>query len=199
MSRTIYLLRHGQTEFNTVRRLQGRCDSPLTALGQEQASAMGEALRAELGSAEGWAMRVSPLPRAQASAARVAAALGLPATAMTTDERIIEVGFGDWEQQLRADLVAQHPVLETAPDWHFHSPNGEKLDEVLARIDAFLCDASLPQKLIVVSHGLFGRLLRARYLGLQGDALFTGEMPQDAFYRLHGGDVARIDCAGVTA
>ncbi|WP_432722663.1 histidine phosphatase family protein [Jeongeupia wiesaeckerbachi] len=203
MSRTIYLLRHGQTEFNTVRRLQGRCDSPLTAIGREQAGAMGAALRAEIGStgvsAAGWAMRVSPLPRAQASAALVAAALGLPAAAMTTDERIVEVGFGDWEKQLREDLVAQHPALETAPDWHFHSPNGEKLADVLARIDALLSDPALPQRLILVSHGLFGRLLRARYLRLSGDALFSGEMPQDAFYRLEGGEVTRIDCAGVMA
>ncbi|AOY01180.1 histidine phosphatase family protein [Jeongeupia sp. USM3] len=199
MSRTIYLLRHGQTEFNTVRRLQGRCDSPLTALGREQAQAMGEALKDEIGSIDGWAMRVSPLARAQASAALVAAALGLPAAAMTTDERIIEVGFGDWEQQLREDLVTQRPELETAPDWHFHSPNGEQLADVLARIDAFLADPALPQRLIVVSHGLFGRLLRARYLGLSGDALFSGEMPQDAFFRLAGGEVTRITCAGVTA
>ncbi|BCL77073.1 histidine phosphatase [Jeongeupia sp. HS-3] len=197
MSRTIYLLRHGQTEFNTVRRLQGRSDSPLTATGRAQARAMGEALLAEIGSADGWTMLASPLPRAQASARLVAAELGLPEAAIGSDERVIEVGFGDWEMQLRADLVAQYPVLETAPDWHFHSPNGETFAEVRARIDAFLADTTLPQKLIVVSHGLFGRLLRAVYAGIDGDALFSGEMPQDAFFRLHNGDVTRIDCVPV--
>ncbi|HSC81369.1 MAG TPA: histidine phosphatase family protein, partial [Chitinolyticbacter sp.] len=37
MSRTLYLLRHGQTEYNRDRRLQGQCDSPLTELGIAQA------------------------------------------------------------------------------------------------------------------------------------------------------------------
>ena len=35
----IYLLRHGQTGYNLERRIQGRCDSPLTSLGREQARA----------------------------------------------------------------------------------------------------------------------------------------------------------------
>ena len=37
----IYLLRHGQTEYNLERRIQGSIDSPLTSLGRQQATAMG--------------------------------------------------------------------------------------------------------------------------------------------------------------
>ncbi len=43
---TLYLMRHGQTLFNLLRRKQGWCDSPLTELGQEQARAAGEWARA---------------------------------------------------------------------------------------------------------------------------------------------------------
>ncbi|UXY13643.1 histidine phosphatase family protein [Chitiniphilus purpureus] len=199
MSRTLYLLRHGQTEYNVVRRLQGRCDSALTTLGQAQARAMGEALRRELGDAQGWQMRVSPLLRAQCSARLVAQALGLPETALQLDERLVEVGFGDWEAQLRADLIARHPHLDQAPDWHFHAPNGEALAAVLARIDDFLADPALPARLIVVSHGLFGRLLRHRYSGAEERLRFSGEMPQDAFFRLADGGVTRIDCQPLAA
>lgn len=38
---TLYVLRHGQTEYNLQKRVQGRCDSPLTPLGVEQARAAG--------------------------------------------------------------------------------------------------------------------------------------------------------------
>nr|MEA2799832.1 hypothetical protein [Phenylobacterium sp.] len=37
----IYLVRHGQTEFNRERRIQGHVDSPLTELGVRQAKAVG--------------------------------------------------------------------------------------------------------------------------------------------------------------
>ncbi|GLS06146.1 histidine phosphatase [Chitiniphilus shinanonensis] len=195
MSRPFYLLRHGQTEYNTLRRLQGRCDSPLTELGQAQARNMGEALRRRIGDAAGWRLLASPLPRAQHSARLVAEALGLPAGAIATDERVIEVGFGDWETCLRADLVAADPSLDTALDWHFRSPNGESLDAVLARIDDFLADTALPERLIVVSHGLFGRLLRGVYAGLDRAGILSGDMPQDAFFHLSGGRIERIDCA----
>ncbi|TJZ63657.1 histidine phosphatase family protein [Chitiniphilus eburneus] len=195
MSRPFYLLRHGQTEYNTVRRLQGRCDSPLTELGQAQARNMGEALRHRIGDATGWHLLASPLPRAQHSARLVAEALGLPASTIATDERVIEVGFGDWETCLRTDLVAANPALDAAPDWHFQAPNGETLDQVLARIGDFLADSRLPEKLIVVSHGLYGRLLRGVYTGLDRAGILSGEMPQDAFFHLSGGRIERIDCA----
>ncbi|MGU4174521.1 phosphoglycerate mutase family protein, partial [Pseudomonas aeruginosa] len=41
---SIYLVRHGQTEFNAVRRWQGQVDSPLTELGRQQAMRMGRRL-----------------------------------------------------------------------------------------------------------------------------------------------------------
>ena len=41
MDATLYLMRHGQTEFNVAKRVQGRCDSPLTELGRDQARAAG--------------------------------------------------------------------------------------------------------------------------------------------------------------
>lgn len=44
MSRTLYLLRHGQTRYNAELRLQGRCNSELTARGEAQALAMGARL-----------------------------------------------------------------------------------------------------------------------------------------------------------
>ncbi|MGH6997837.1 MAG: phosphoglycerate mutase family protein, partial [Phenylobacterium sp.] len=61
----IYLVRHGQTHFNAEGRMQGHLDSPLTALGRAQASAIGRLLRDLIGKADGWRLVSSPLGRAQ--------------------------------------------------------------------------------------------------------------------------------------
>lgn len=45
MSKTIYLVRHGQTFFNYYHKVQGRVDSPLTVLGQMQAKVTGDFFR----------------------------------------------------------------------------------------------------------------------------------------------------------
>ena len=70
----IYLCRHGQTVFNQSRRYQGQVDSPLTALGRAQASAMGRRLAGLVGAdVTVWA---SPLGRAQETLALILAELG---------------------------------------------------------------------------------------------------------------------------
>ena len=74
----IYLVRHGQTEFNSERRIQGRFDSPLTDLGVRQARAVGGLLRDLVREPEGWRLVASPLGRAHATAEIVAQRLGLP-------------------------------------------------------------------------------------------------------------------------
>ena len=50
----IYLVRHGETEFNAERRQQGHMDSPLTALGRAQAHAVGHLLKRQVSGEDGW-------------------------------------------------------------------------------------------------------------------------------------------------
>ncbi|WP_081686802.1 histidine phosphatase family protein [Chitinilyticum litopenaei] len=194
MSHTIYLLRHGQTDYNRERRLQGHCDSPLTALGESQARAMGATLRAEIGDPAHWRVLASPLGRARQTAALVCAELGLPAGSVQSDERLIEVAFGAWEMLEVEALHSRHPQLAHQPDWHFQAPGCEPYPAVLARIKAWLADTSLPPKLIVVAHGLLGRILRGVYADLDHPAIWQQDMPQDAFFRLQGGTITRIAC-----
>ncbi|WP_203563851.1 phosphoglycerate mutase family protein [Deefgea sp. CFH1-16] len=93
MSRTIYLLRHGQTKFNLERRMQGHCDSALTELGVAQARAMGATLRAELGSLDNWQVFASPLGRTMQTAELVCAELGLASRCIQPEPRLIESRF----------------------------------------------------------------------------------------------------------
>lgn len=189
----IYLVRHGQTQFNAERRQQGRLDSPLTALGRSQAAAVGRLLQDLVGKPAGWRLVSSPLGRALDTARIIGERLGLP---VETDPRVIEVSFGQWDGRLRDELAAEHPDVFARKDWQFSAPGGETYEDVHARVADWL--SSLPaepeRKVIVVSHGGAGRLLRGAFMGLSRQDTWSQEVPQDAVYRLASGAVVRFDC-----
>jgi hypothetical protein len=64
---TLYFARHGQTQANVEKRFSGYKDTPLTALGLQQAASVGHILKRELGSAPGYQFVCSPLARAVAT------------------------------------------------------------------------------------------------------------------------------------
>ncbi len=128
----IFLIRHGQTEFNVERRLQGRMDSPLTELGREQARRMGETLKAHLGEPGLWRVVSSPLGRTLATARIVCETLGL-GCAIETDERLAEIHVGDWEGLSRQEIEAAQPGACDAEGWIFTAPGGETYEQMAAR------------------------------------------------------------------
>ncbi len=94
----IYLLRHGETEWNREGRLQGHGDSPLTERGMAQAVAMGGAVRRAVVEAgedpAAYTLVSSPLGRALATARCVSAVLGSDPAALVEEPRLMEHGFG---------------------------------------------------------------------------------------------------------
>jgi probable phosphoglycerate mutase len=191
----IYLVRHGQTAWNVERRMQGRRESPLTPLGERQAAAMAKLLAGLVASDPpgSWRLVSSPLGRARQTAAFIAGSVG---AAVEIDERLAEIAFGEWEGRLREEVAPQHPELFATPEWLFSPPGGETYEDVRARVVGFLRD--LPpepvRRVIAVSHGVTGRVLRGVYAGLSRADTLLQDVPQDAVFRLTGGDIARIDC-----
>jgi probable phosphoglycerate mutase len=191
----IYLVRHGQTEFNRERRIQGHVDSPLTELGVRQAQAVGRLLRDLIREPAGWRIVSSPLGRAHETARIVARQLGGPPVEL--DDRLKEMSWGSHDGRLRAELEAENPETFGKSGWAFDAPtDGESYDEVCARVGAWL--AGLPpeseRKVIAVSHGIAGRVLRGLYANLPRGAAGEQDVPQDAVYLLQHGGVGRIDC-----
>ncbi len=157
----LYVIRHGQTEWNVAGRYQGQQDSPLTAIGRAQAQAV-----AGLVPTTGVQAFTSPLGRAKATAALVFQ--GTKRTAQE-DTRLREVAFGDWEGLSWDDVAARWPdraaLAEQEPFlWHFQAPGGETLADVSARMQAFLDDLTGPA--VVITHGVSGKVLRGLWLGL---------------------------------
>ena len=194
----IYLCRHGQTAFNRDHRLQGQMESDLTPLGRAQAGAMGDLLR-NLVSRDppaAWRIVASPLRRARDTAGIIGASLGLP---VEFDDRLKELTVGDWEGRLRAELAREHPQAFADKQWFFAAPGGETYDQVMARVSAWLDEqaAEPERRLVVVSHGIAGRLLRGAYAGLSRAEVMELDVPQDALYRLTAGLIDRFECAPV--
>ena len=186
---TIYLLRHGETAFNAAGRYQGRIDSPLTPRGQRQAEHAARLL-ATVGPAGPVAeIRVSPLGRAWATARIVAAHLGDPP--VVEDPRLIEISMGRWDGLTRAGIEAACPSVRRrhpGQRWMFEAPEGERLAGVVLRVsEALAAAAARPGPVVLVGHGIAGRLMRGLHRGLTPEAALLLEMRQGEVYRLDEG------------
>lgn len=194
----IYLCRHGETFHNREGRLQGRSESDLTLLGRAQALAMSDLLfdLIQREPPANWRIVASPLRRARDTAETIGARLGLP---VATDERLVEIDVGEWSNRLREEVRGENPHLRGDDAWGFHAPGGETFEAMMARITHWLDEqaAEPERRLIVVSHGVAGRLLRGAYAGLSRDDALRQDIPQDAVYRLMAGQIDRFDCAPV--
>ncbi|MFB2863272.1 histidine phosphatase family protein [Aeromonas sp. MdU4] len=195
MSRLIYLLRHGQTAYNAELRLQGRCNSDLTEKGEAQAIAMGVRLRDELDEPVRWTVYASPLGRARQTALLVCEQLGLAVDRIVWDDRLMELGMGEWESRQLPELRAAHPELDTGKgDWYLQAPGAESFESIQRRAQQWLLDPAISGRAIVISHGLLGAMLRGVYADLDYAAVWAQELPQDAFYKLQDGHITRIAC-----
>ena len=192
----IYLVRHGQTEFNREGRLQGSLDSPLTALGEAQARAIGRRL-AELTSAD-TAIISSPQGRARRTAALLRESGGFSAE-IELDPRLAEVSLGGWDGLTRTQIADADPGFSfepPPPDWYFRSPDGESYADVATRVGDWVeTFRRHPSDLIVVSHGVAGRVLRGIYAGTPVEEALRFPVPQDAIFQLHQERIERLDGA----
>jgi len=187
----IFLVRHGETEWNRSRRYQGWCDSPLTPRGIAQAEAIGRRLGAmpEAAAAE---IVASPLGRARRTAEIIAECLGchLP---VRFDDRLKEISLGSWDGLHRNEIAALSPGIFDHDyfEWYFRTPDGETYDIFSARVGRWLAEAS-DEPLIVVAHGIVTRVLRGLYAGLSRSQALSLPVPQDRIFRLAGGTIEDI-------
>jgi probable phosphoglycerate mutase len=196
----IYLLRHGETEWNREGRLQGHGDSPLTERGLSQAVAMGGALRREIGEAvlAGFTLVSSPQGRALATARCVAAVIGTNPAEIVEEPRLMECGFGKWEGEIYGEIEALYPDewrAREADHWSYQPPGGESYAQVAERVGAWLAEQPEDARRIVVSHGLAGRILRGLYTGAPSEDVFKMPEPQDAVLRLAAGRIVQLPAA----
>ena len=189
---TIFLVRHGEIEWNRAGRYQGRLDSPLTRRGIAQAEAIGRRLAA-LPAAKDAGLVASPLGRAVHTAAIIAEHLGRREPPRL-DERLREISLGSWDGRDRGEIRRLAPDLFAGPDrrdWYFRSPDGETYDAFAARLAAWLGEIG-EEPVVAVCHGVVTRVLRGLYAGLPRQAALALPVPQDRIFHLAGGEIGEI-------
>ena len=177
MSRSVLLLRHGETEWNAAARLQGRGDSPLTQKGVASAARL-----ADYCAARG-VRRVlaSPLGRAQRTASVIAEHCGC---VVETASALVEVDFGVCSGLTMREIADRFPGLAVEREtdrWHTRWPEGESYADAEARMSLWWRDGEsrfdVPPPAIV-AHGALLRALRR---------VLTGESPDQVLTRMLSG------------
>ncbi|MCM1027309.1 MAG: histidine phosphatase family protein [Roseburia sp.] len=178
----IYLMRHGETNWNHERRLQGQSDIPLNGRGIELAEKTAEGLK----DIPFDAAFSSPLNRALTTARIVAEGRGIP---VVTDDRLKEINFGAGEGTYFDPAKADpgHPMHNffCHPELFTPMEGGESIDQVRARAEEFLRERVFPLEgscgnILIAAHGAIIRSLINRLSGIPDQDFWRIALPNCA-------------------
>ena len=142
--------------------------------------ANGDTLRAVLGArATSLHYVASPLSRASETMAILRGALDLPTEEFPRDDRLKEMGYGQWEGMMWPRHAERTPEISwwLEDPWLRATPGGESYAMLWARTVAWLQE--LPRDTVVVAHGGIMRVLRGHYLCLPPKETVRLDVPQD--------------------
>jgi probable phosphoglycerate mutase len=143
----IALIRHGPTEWNAEKRVQGTIETPLSEEGRAKMAGLLPPAGFE---------RARPFCSPRLRARQTAALLGLENP--TVDERLTEQNWGSWEGLTCAEMLARdgEDAFERAGarrGLEFRPPGGESTGELQARVQSFFAVvAKLPDDVVAVTH-----------------------------------------------
>ena len=181
----LYIIRHGQTDWNVLHKLQGQTDVPLNEAGR----AMAEKAREEYQNVSFDICFCSPLIRARETAEILLRGRDVP---MEFDERLREMGFGSYEGLANSFQIPDCPinVLFQHPEDYASPPGGaESLDALFARTGAFLDEKALPlvrqgKDVLIVGHGAMNSSIASRILNLPLAAFWSAGIENCKLMRL---------------
>jgi probable phosphoglycerate mutase len=187
MGVTIYLLRHGQTDWNAKGRLQGQVDIEMNDFGRAQVAANARKLKARLENAGSFDFVSSPIGRTTQTMEILRKGLDLPITDYGTDERLKELDYGEFSGHTWAELRRTRPLDVAARfdnPWTCVVPRGECYGALAARVLDWY--ESVERDTIVTTHAGISRILQAHLMGTPGREVAFLEAPQDRILVLHG-------------
>ncbi len=180
--KSLYFVRHGETEWNAIRRMQGQWNSDLNDVGRRQADANGRFLKAH--GIE--YMVASPLDRTRQTAEIIDNHLGV---GFDLDERIKEWHCGEWSGEMWDDVPDKWPeafAAWRADPFHVRGPGTENYPDMISRAMPFL-DALLAadyQRIAIISHGIIGRAMVGTLLSLTPEEMLSFSQTNDTIFHL---------------
>lgn len=177
---TLYLVRHGETDWNAERRYQGQRDIALNMRGRAQARDNGRRLRAAVPQLGRLDFLASPMVRAVETMELLREAAGLSRDGYLTDGRLREVSYGHWEGQLADDLAYTDPdglAARLRDPFNWQPRGGESYAELTVRVVAWL--ESVKRGSVVVTHGGVIRALCGALYGLAPHEITGMKVAQD--------------------
>jgi probable phosphoglycerate mutase len=185
----LYVLRHGETEWNAIGRMQGALNSPLTPEGKRQAQRQAEILNSV--DLTGFDILSSPQGRAFETAA---IALARNVSHVHTDARLREIGLGEWAGRIRSELSENEEFFE-GPDGplelYERAPGGEGFDGLEVRCTEFL--SSLKKPTVLVTHGITSRMIRTIVTGEGRSGMAEIGGGQGVVFHLKKGSQKRLE------
>lgn len=153
----LYIIRHGETDWNKEKRLQGRSDTELNAYGIELAQITAEALK----DINFDCIYSSPLKRAYKTAEIIRRHREIE---IKTDERLKEISFGIMEGVPMKDRPESFQKFFTDPANYVAPNGGESYEELVARTKDFIEDVVVTnsktmERMLIVAHGALNKAL----------------------------------------
>ncbi|MDW8016510.1 MAG: histidine phosphatase family protein [Thermus sp.] len=177
----IWLIRHGETDWNVQRRFQGHLDVPLSPVGIGQAFRLAQRLGKSQLAFQG--LFSSDLRRAKETAEPLASLLGLP---LSPTPLLREIDVGALAGLSRAEAEARYPeFFQKAQEdpWHTPRPGGESMAQVARRLETFWENLP-PGRHLVVTHGGIVRAALKLVLNLEGQAWRRFHIPNTSITRI---------------
>jgi probable phosphoglycerate mutase len=179
---SLFLLRHGETEANRARRIQGQDDTPLIPEGHAATLAAADKLGGLRLDPARTATYCSPLPRAKHTLERVRRHLGMNG-AVRYDPRLMEIHFGELTGRPVDEMLPR--ILRHKRDTRLAYPGGESGDELKARVLDFVegvMEAHPGWDVVVMTH--FGVIETAVRHFFQVPLSEPVRPPHDAVHRI---------------
>ncbi len=176
----LYLIRHGETDWNREQRYQGQRDIPLNDTGRAQAQRNGYILKPYLGQLKDAEFVASPLSRAVETMTILRASLGLSVDAFRRDGDLKELHYGHWEGQLQSELATIDPegvAAKNRDPFGWRPTGGESYEDLMRRVAPWL--DGLNRTTVAVTHGGVTRVARGALLGIDTRKVPSLDVPQD--------------------
>lgn len=161
---TLYIIRHGETDWNKDDRIQGRLNSNLTEKGRDNATVLGERLK----DIEFAKIITSPSGRALETTELVRAAGDID---VQKNEMIMEMDMGPWQGLMKSEIREQYPdayeCFMNSPQL-YQNEDAESFIDIYKRAEDFLHELKSSKQtgnLLIVTHGLF---IKALFLNIKG-------------------------------